>query len=111
MAQKTLLSDTPARLTKRYYQALTSAGIPVEKIIIFGSYAKGTAKPYSDLDICVSSPIFGKDRINDRNLLFKISRQIDDMIEPHPYNPKDLLEKWDPLAEQIRKHGQVVINL
>jgi len=95
-------------LAKKYYQELISAGIPVEKLIIFGSYAKGNYKYHSDLDICVVSPQFGKNRFNERLKLSTIARKIDDMIEPHPYHPKDLQEKWDPLAEQIRTTGKTL---
>ena len=31
----------------------TKKKIPIEKIILFGSYAKGTSKKYSDVDIAV----------------------------------------------------------
>ena len=37
--------------------------------------------------------------------LKKLTTQVDSMIEPHPYHPQDLKEKWDPLACEIRKHG------
>ena len=36
----------------------TKKKIPIEKIILFGSYAKGTSKKYSDVDIAVISPRF-----------------------------------------------------
>jgi len=110
MVQKTLLTNKSKKLAKKYYQELIKAGIPVKKLIIFGSYAKGKAKPWSDLDICVTSPIFGKSRFSERGKLFGIAHKVDDMIEPHPYHPKDLQEKWDPLAEQIRTTGKVIVD-
>lgn len=30
-------------------------------------------------------------------------------IEPHPYHPKDLLEKYDSLAHEIRTYGKVIV--
>ena len=38
----------------------TRKRIPVEKIILFGSYAKGTPRKTSDIDIAVISPDFAK---------------------------------------------------
>jgi predicted nucleotidyltransferase len=38
--------------------ALESKGIRIDKIILFGSYAKGTANEYSDIDIAIISNDF-----------------------------------------------------
>jgi len=105
MAQKSILNDKPESLIKKYYQVLVREGLPVEKIILFGSYAKGNPKPFSDIDLCVVSKKFGKNGYDEMVYLKKLTTQVDSMIEPHPYHPKDLKEKWDPLAYEIRKHG------
>jgi len=109
MAQKSILADTPENLIKKYRLVLAEAGIPVDKIILFGSYAKGTSKSWSDVDICVVSPLFGKNGYDERVRLMKLASGIDDMIEPHPYNAKDLADPWDPLAYEIRTNGRVII--
>ena len=107
MAQKTILNDKPENLIKKYYQILQEAKIPVEKIIMFGSYAKGKAKSYSDLDLCVVSKTFGQDSHEEMVKLMHLAGEVDDMIEPYPYNPDDLKDKWDPLAFEIRKYGKI----
>ena len=38
----------------------TRKRIPVEKVILFGSYAKGTSKKFSDIDIAVISTKFSR---------------------------------------------------
>lgn len=105
MAQKTNLNQQQLKEIKHYAKKLKLAGIPVSKLILFGSFAKGTAKTWSDLDICVVSKSFGKNRFDERLKLIKIidDKSID--IEPHPSNPVDLNDKWDPLAFEIRKYG------
>jgi uncharacterized protein len=108
MAQKSILSDTPIRLIQKYRQALNNAGIPVTSLIMFGSYAKGTAKPWSDVDVCVVSPKFGVNRYDERGILMDISYLVDTMLEPHPYSPEDLEDRYDPLAAEIRKYGKVI---
>ena len=109
MVPKTILSDKPANLIKRYKQVLEESGIPVEKIILFGSYAKGAVKPWSDLDLCVVSKIFGKDNYQEIVRLKQLTSGVDSMIEPHPYHPSALEEKFDPLAAEIKKYGKVFI--
>jgi uncharacterized protein len=45
-------------LIRRYVAALEARGIPVERVILFGSYAAGHAQEWSDIDIAVISPRF-----------------------------------------------------
>lgn len=108
MAQQSLLTDTPTALIGKFTSALRQEGIPVEKMILFGSYAQGTPGPWSDLDLCVVSSSFGKNGFDEMVRLMKIAGHIDGMIEPHPYHPKDLEDPWDPLAQEIRTTGKVM---
>jgi uncharacterized protein len=108
MAQSTLLSDTPVNLIQKYRTVLVSAGIPVKQMILFGSYAKNMPHAASDLDVCVVSESFGPDAFAEMVRLAKLAHPIDALIEPHPYTPEGLLDKWDPLAQEIRTHGVVV---
>ena len=110
MVQKSLLSDTPENLIYKYHLLLKKKSIPVEQIILFGSYANGTATEDSDLDVCVVSDDFGKDSFDEMVMLSKISHEIEPLIEPHPYNPIDLRNRWDPLATEIRNTGKVIID-
>lgn len=105
MAQKAILKDEKLEEVKHFVRLMEKAGIPYRQIIVFGSYAKGTAKSWSDVDICVVSGIFGKDRCSERLRLIHLKDERTLDIEPHPYNPKDLANKWDPLAYEIKKYG------
>jgi uncharacterized protein len=109
MVQKTLLSDTPEILIKKYAQVLLKSGISLDRIILFGSYAKKTNKPWSDIDVCVVSKQFGKHRLLESMDLAALATQVDSMIEPHPFHPDDLLDQYDPLASEIRKYGIEVV--
>ncbi len=108
MATKSILNDTPINLIRKYKKQLKKEGIPVTKMILFGSYAKGEAKPWSDVDVCVVSDIFGKDRFDEMVWLKKLTISIDSMIEPHPYHPKDLEDPFDPLAYEIKRTGKII---
>lgn len=77
-------------------------------MILFGSYAKGIAKPWSDIDLCVVSDDFGVDDYEETVRLKKLTATVDPMIEPHPYHPKDLDNPYDPLAHEIRTTGKVI---
>ncbi len=55
------MSETRRQITTLihcYVTALEARGIPVERVILFGSYATGHAQEWSDIDIAVISPKF-----------------------------------------------------
>lgn len=105
MVQKTLLNDTPENLINRYRAVLKRSGIDAEQLILFGSYAKGESKPWSDLDLCVVSKGFGKNRLQESMDLAALTVKVDSMIEPYPCHPDDLNNKYDPLIHEINTHG------
>ena len=75
----------------------------VRKSYLFGSYAKGTAREDSDIDVAVVL-----DNMNDffevQMLLMRLRRKIDLRIEPHPINAKDFNEN-NPFAYEIVETG------
>src|SRR3989344_7596902 len=101
MAGKKILNINIVSKINHYREILKKEGIRIEQIILFGSYAKGRAKKWSDIDLSILSREFGK---NSHDELIKLLNLRDDFsvdIEPHPFHPNDLLEKWDPLAHEI----------
>lgn len=98
----------PVAVSRKFISELTSAGIPVSKAYLYGSYAKGNAKPDSDIDICVVSTGFGKDLVDEMVKLRQISRRVDDRIEAFPFGIDDINNPYDPLAAEIRRFGQLV---
>ncbi len=108
MATQSILADAPEALLRRYRNLLVAHGIPVERVILFGSYSTGRAKPWSDVDVCIVSPAFGKNNYDEMVTLKKLTVTIEPMIEPHPYHPRDLDDPYDPLAAEIRAHGKTI---
>lgn len=93
-----------ALLLLRYKKELESKNFPVEKMILFGSYAKGQAKEYSDIDVCIISGEFSKNKNRNEDLLWKSIVKIDPRIEPVAYTPSDF-QKVDPLVYEIQQFG------
>ena len=105
MAKGKVVNSEIKDIVQKYVEHLKSEGVDVVEAILFGSHAHGVPKPWSDIDLCVVSPQFGKDDFEESLRLSKMKYDIDWRIEPHPYSPEGLKEKYDPLADQIRKHG------
>lgn len=80
--------------------------INVTKVIIYGSRVSGKYHEFSDIDVAVVSPDFGKDRYKEGSRLFEIASKIDPLIEPVPVS-EDSYENdtWIPLIYEIRKNG------
>lgn len=88
-----------------FAQKVSSSGIPVTDAILFGSWAKGTATPDSDIDVCIVSPKLGKDWVAEIVSLRQLALGIDHRIEPVPLSPQDMQDKFHPLANEINKFG------
>ncbi|KKT75479.1 MAG: polymerase, beta-like protein region protein [Microgenomates group bacterium GW2011_GWA1_Microgenomates_45_10] len=92
-------------IAKKYISAIKQSGVRVNVAYLYGSYAKGTPRKDSDIDICIVSPAFGKDYLAEMVRLSKIRRKIDERIEPIPLTPQDLKDPYDSLVQEIRKNG------
>ncbi len=77
----------------------------LDAVYLFGSYARGDAKPDSDIDVLVVSPDFADDLIDNQMRLLRIRRKIDLRIEPHPIRSIDLEQSilFSSVAEEVLK--------
>lgn len=81
--------------------------LPVRKVYVFGSYAKGRQRDWSDVDVCIVSPKFKK--VDAISYLFrKLRRQdIEHLIEPVGFHPDDFIDE-NPLVWEIKKTGKII---
>ena len=87
------------------FVSLASQTLPIQSAYIFGSFAKNVGGISSDIDVCLISPEFGKDTIDEIVALGKIAMKIDPRIEPHPMSVEDFSEKYNLLAHEIKTNG------
>ncbi len=64
------------------YKLLLVNYFELEKMFLFGSYATGTNREGSDIDVAIIVKNLNSDYFIDTPLLWKLRRQIDDRIEP-----------------------------
>ncbi len=93
---------------KLYIKELAKNQIPISRVILFGSHAKGIARPESDIDIALISEAFTGDRFEDRRRIVPLRRNIDSRIEPIPFKPEDFND-GGILAEEIKKTGVAIL--
>jgi uncharacterized protein len=66
----------------RAYKSLLKVHFPLGKVYLFGSFAKGTNREDSDIDVAIVVKKVDGDFFLVNPLLWKLRRQIDDRIEP-----------------------------
>ena len=76
------------RVIKKFVKALKREGITIDRVILYGSHATGNVRPDSDIDVAVISKDFGKDRVEEGMILFRIAGKIDPRLEPVPFSTK-----------------------
>jgi predicted nucleotidyltransferase len=97
------------KIIKKFVETLKHEGIPVDRVILYGSYARGKGRPDSDIDVAVVSKNFGKDRVEEGMALFRIAGKVDSRLEPVPISAEAFEnDTWVPLIYEIRQNG---INL
>ena len=95
----------------QFGRLLQQEGISINKLVIFGSYAKNKPSRFSDIDVCVVSSMFGKDSIDEQQFLFKERRKVDSRIEPYPASLLEYRQTESPLMWEIREHGLEISEL
>lgn len=93
---------------QEYIELLKNDKLPIQNVVLFGSYAKGTQNPWSDVDLCVVSPAFKDSWQTTQYLWRKIPRNSKFILEPVGYTPEDFKDE-SPLISQIKKTGIKII--
>ncbi len=95
---------------RRYLAAVRAAGIHVRRAVLFGSYARGSAGPWSDIDLVVIVPELdnpGGQRLVDK--LWELRAVTDSRIEPIACGERE----WEtdasrPILELARREGVLI---
>ncbi len=88
---------------------LESKNIHVDKLILFGSWAKGTQQEGSDIDVVVVSNDFnGKDYWSRINILSEAIYQVLAPIQAVAMTPQEWENKESPICDFAQK-GEVIV--
>ena len=96
--------DQVIEIIRKYIRELESHNIPVQEVILFGSYAGKNPRSESDIDLAVISEVFTEDRFETRRRIVPLRRKIDNRIEPIPFTPTRFAQ-GGILADEIKKTG------
>ena len=77
----------------------------IEKVYLFGSYAKGKSTEDSDIDVAlIFTNLDDSKRFDIQVQLMLLAAQIDSRIEPHPISHDDF-DSGNPFVVEIKKTG------
>ena len=100
--------ETAIKLVEEYAK-LVVQNMVVNKIVLYGSYARGDNRKNSDIDVAVIVPreSISKNILNDMAKLFKLTRNISTDLEPIL-----LIDEEDAsgFLEDILQYGEVVYS-
>jgi uncharacterized protein len=78
--------------------------ININSVYLFGSYAKAENEHYSDIDVAIISDSFDGFIISDTEKILEKTKNINRMIEPHPFRIEDFT-KDNPFVNEIVATG------
>lgn len=94
---------------KKLIKALAKHHIHIEKAYLFGSYANGTSKEWSDIDLALISENFKGNRFLDKQMINPIAMKIDNRFEIHPYKTDEFNENIRWFTKEITEHGIEIV--
>ena len=105
-----MVEESVIAVVRRYLAALPSIGVHPTRAVLFGSFARGVAHEWSDIDLIVIAPEFDRPRtIEMVEQLWEATGLADDRIEPIPCGERE----WEtdggrPILEIARQEGIVI---
>ena len=93
-------------LLTAFWEELEAKGCQPEKLILFGSYAKGNVHAYSDVDVAVWSPLFTGE-FDDFEKALPVLRNYP-KIQAKLYTAYADENNFDPFIEEIKRSGVVI---
>lgn len=89
---------------QNYVAELKKEKLPISSVYLFGSYAKGTQREWSDIDVCIVSPRF-TDFFDALQYLWR-RRLHNSFVEPIGLTPEDMMDENDTsLTREIKRTG------
>ena len=90
------------------FVSLASVEFPINAVYLFGSYAKGNAIEYSDVDLAIVSDKFEGSRFFDKQKLNKYILKTSIDLEIHPFKTADFTED-NPFVKEIIQTGLKIV--
>lgn len=98
MANKKIIDDV------KFFIEQIKNEINIHSVYLFGSCAKSENQDASDIDVAIVSDSFAGFIFTDTELILNKTKNINRMIEPHPFRIEDFTED-NPFVKEIISTG------
>ena len=99
------------RIVRTFRDAIDGLVHP-DRMILFGSYAVGNARDYSDIDVAVvSSEINDKNYFDLKKKIFKKAMELNSQLEPLCFSSEEFENDWLPIVPEIKRSGVEVSGI
>ena len=102
--RQTLGRSEALNLVRRYKQVIAPRFAVQPKVLLYGSYSKGQARPDSDIDVAVVVPTYGQSKTSLMAALWHDVDKVSLLIEP-VLMAEDV---WSPLLDDVMRTGIAV---
>jgi predicted nucleotidyltransferase len=106
-----MVADNIIEVVRTYLRAVQGAGINARRGVLFGSFARGEAEEWSDIDLVVIAPEL--DDLSDRSLvtrLWALRAETDSRIEPIPCGEREWEINGDRHVIEVARREGIVIT-
>jgi predicted nucleotidyltransferase len=90
-------------LIKRFINELRKENIVVKKVFLFGSYARGTQREDSDIDLAVVIESNGKEQKDNKISTWKYAARVDTRLAPIALWESEMEKDYIPIIWEIKK--------
>jgi uncharacterized protein len=89
-----------------FARQISESGVPLKRVVLFGSYAKNTQHKWSDIDVALVADNFNGAGFYDIALFGKtLIKKPFRTIQPKTYNTKQFKAGKDPFVDEILRTG------
>lgn len=97
--------QTAINTVKSFAEEVKKQGVQLRAVYLFGSYARGEQREWSDIDVALVADEFIGVGFEDIKRFVDVTIQKPYLlIEPHTFNTGDF-EKGNPFVDEIRRTG------
>ena len=97
--------DQALELAKLLKQRVVQSGIPVQRALLFGSFARQQNRTDSDIDVALVSDSFSGNRFQDVSALIPVLMTLSSQLEVHPFTAHGFTTEQSSMVGEILKEG------
>jgi len=103
-----LTQNAAIDVVRNYAHEICNSGVNLRRVILYGSFAKGTQHEWSDIDVALVADEF-EGLPTDHNYFSRIGiKKTYVRIEPNTF-PTDYFQEGDPFIDEIKNTGIEII--